>query len=50
MRALGREQVGLAELSMGGEDFSRYGLEGVPILMFRLGAVSQERLDKFRDK
>ena len=45
---LGAEQVGEAELSMGGEDFSRYGLAGVPILMFRLGVVDKERLDRFR--
>jgi hippurate hydrolase len=32
---------------MGGEDFSRYGLAGVPICMFRLGAVNQARLDAF---
>ena len=32
---------------MGGEDFSRYGLAGVPICMFRLGAVNQKRLDEF---
>ena len=32
---------------MGGEDFSRYGLAGVPICMFRLGAVNQQRLDEF---
>jgi hippurate hydrolase len=32
---------------MGGEDFGRYGLAGVPICMFRLGSVSQKRLDEF---
>jgi hippurate hydrolase len=32
---------------MGGEDFGRYGLAGVPICMFRLGAVSQKRLDEY---
>ncbi len=32
---------------MGGEDFGRFGLTGVPICMFRLGAVSQKRLDEF---
>jgi amidohydrolase len=46
-RALGDEHVKLGEQSMGGEDFSRYGLAGVPICMFRLGAVNQERLDEF---
>ena len=33
---------------MGGEDFSRYGRAGVPILMYRLGTVSQRRLDRFK--
>jgi hippurate hydrolase len=32
---------------MGGEDFSRYGQAGVPILMYWLGAVSQDRLDAY---
>ena len=35
---------------MGGEDFGRYGLAGVPICMFRLGAVNQSRLDAFAAK
>ncbi len=35
---------------MGGEDFSQYGLAGVPICMFRLGTVDQARLDAFGDK
>ncbi len=33
---------------MGGEDFSRYGKEGVPILMYWLGGVSQQRLDDYQ--
>ncbi len=32
---------------MGGEDFSRYGRAGVPILMYRVGSVEQSRLDRF---
>lgn len=44
---LGAENVVAAEPSMGGEDFSRYGRAGVPILMYRLGAVEQKRLDRF---
>ena len=44
---LGDENVAEAEPSMGGEDFSQYGLAGVPICMFRLGAVDQARLDEF---
>ncbi|MBX3415779.1 MAG: amidohydrolase [Pirellulales bacterium] len=46
-KALGEENVTTTEPSMGGEDFSRYGLAGVPILMFRLGAVDPQRLAGF---
>ncbi len=46
-RLLGDEKVVAVDPIMGGEDFSRYGLAGVPICMFRLGAVSQKRLDEF---
>jgi hippurate hydrolase len=46
-RTLGKENVTDEEPSMGGEDFSRYGRAGVPILMYRLGSVSQRRLDRF---
>ena len=45
--ALGDASVVPGEPSMGGEDFSRYGLAGVPICMFRLGAVNQQRLDAY---
>ena len=41
---LGTENVLEAKPQMGGEDFSRYGRAGVPILMLRLGAVSADRL------
>lgn len=44
---LGAENVSAAEQSMGGEDFSQYGRAGVPILMYRLGSVSRERLARF---
>lgn len=47
--ALGNENVTVAELSMGGEDFSRYGKAGVPILMVRLGAVDAKRLARYRE-
>ncbi|MGH7140785.1 MAG: M20 metallopeptidase family protein, partial [Pirellulales bacterium] len=47
-KTLGDEKVVPSEPSMGGEDFSRYGLAGVPIFMFRLGAVDQARLDRFK--
>jgi hippurate hydrolase len=46
-RVIGEENLGEADQSMGGEDFSEYGLAGVPIAMFRLGAVDPSRLDKF---
>ena len=45
---LGTDKVSVDEPSMGGEDFSRYGREGVPILMYRLGSVNQSRLDRFK--
>lgn len=47
-KTLGDDKVVASEASMGGEDFSRYGLAGVPIFMFRLGAVDQARLDRYR--
>lgn len=43
----GAENILATDASMGGEDFSRYGIAGVPILMFRVGSVSQARLDRF---
>jgi hippurate hydrolase len=46
-RVLGDENVVEGEPVMGGEDFGRYAQSGVPICMFRLGAVSQQRLDEF---
>ncbi len=46
-RVLGDDRVVDAEPSMGGEDFSEYGRAGVPILMFRLGAVNGKRLERF---
>ena len=46
---IGDENIGDAEPSMGGEDFSRYGRAGVPILMYRLGTVAPERLQRFRE-
>jgi hippurate hydrolase len=46
-RVFGDESVVEGDPVMGGEDFGRYGLAGVPICMFRLGSVSQKRLDEF---
>ncbi len=42
--ALGSERVVDAEPTLGGEDFSQFGLAGVPICMFRLGTVEPLRL------
>ncbi|MCA9270639.1 MAG: peptidase dimerization domain-containing protein, partial [Planctomycetales bacterium] len=44
---VGADKVVEAEPSMGGEDFSRYGLAGVPIVMYRLGSVDAQRLARF---
>jgi hippurate hydrolase len=46
-RTLGDEKIIHTEPAMGGEDFGRYGLAGVPICMFRLGVVNQERLNEY---
>jgi hippurate hydrolase len=40
---LGPENVKERAPLMGGEDFSRYGREGVPIVMFFLGTIADER-------
>lgn len=47
-RVLGEENVTGAEPKMGGEDFSEYGLAGVPIFMFGLGSVEAQRLAGFK--
>ncbi len=44
---LGDENVIPNIPSMGGEDFSRYGRAGVPILMYSLGSVDATRLARF---
>jgi len=44
---IGTDNVQAVEQVMGGEDFSRYGIAGVPILMYQLGSVSQRRLDQY---
>lgn len=48
-KILGNDRVVDSEPSMGGEDFSEYGRAGVPILMFRLGAVNAKRLARFKE-
>ena len=47
-KTLGEEHVTTSEPSMGGEDFSRYGIAGVPILMYGLGSVESSRLDRYK--
>jgi len=46
---LGKEHVIEAEPVMGGEDFSHFGRNGVPSLMFFLGVVDQSRLDRYKE-
>ncbi|HED15990.1 MAG TPA: amidohydrolase [Gammaproteobacteria bacterium] len=47
INVVGSANVELSKPTMGGEDFSRYGRAGVPILMYWLGAVSPKRLDSY---
>jgi hippurate hydrolase len=47
-KLLGDDHVVPAEPSMGGEDFSEYGLAGVPICMLQLGSVEPARLAQFQ--
>lgn len=47
-KSLGQQNVKSDEPSMGGEDFSQYGRAGVPIVMYRLGSVLQNRLDRYQ--
>lgn len=47
--ALGSENVLPMPPVMGGEDFSQFGLAGVPIVMYRLGVVAPERLARFAE-
>ena len=46
-RVLGDDNVLPVEPSMGGEDFSQFGLAGVPIFMFRLGSISPQRMEEY---
>jgi amidohydrolase len=47
-QALGDDKVVDSEASMGGEDYSQFGLAGVPIFMFRLGSVDAKRLAGYK--
>jgi hippurate hydrolase len=44
--AVGDNQLQRADRTMGAEDFSFYGLAGVPIFMYRLGTVKPEMVAK----
>ncbi len=44
----GEGKVTESELSMGGEDFSHFGRSGIPSLMYSLGVVDQNRLDRYQ--
>lgn len=44
---IGADHVEDGTPSMGGEDFSRYGIAGVPILMYSVGSVNANRLERF---
>ncbi len=46
--ATGQPSLDTSKPSMGGEDFSRYGRAGVPILMIGLGSIHPDRLAKFK--
>lgn len=48
-KELGAANVTPGEQSMGGEDFSEYGRAGVPIVMYRLGAVNGKRLERYKE-
>ncbi len=48
-RVLGDERVVVSDFCMVGEDFSRYGRAGVPIMMFWLGAVDAKRLARYEE-
>ncbi len=47
--ALGSENVLPMLPVMGGEDFSQFGLAGVPIVMYRLGVIAPDRLSRFAE-
>jgi hippurate hydrolase len=49
-RALGEKNVEESEPSMGGEDFGQFGQGGAPVLMMSVGAVTQDRLDKYKEE
>lgn len=49
VKEFGKENVSESEPTMGGEDFSQYARAGVPVLMFRVGAVNEKRLARMKE-
>lgn len=47
---VGIDRVGEAEQVMGGEDFSEYGLAGVPSVMYRIGVIESGRLEALKKR
>jgi hippurate hydrolase len=47
MGELGADRVVESDRTMGGEDFALFGVAGVPVFMFRLGAVPPDRMEEF---
>lgn len=49
IKEFGKENVHESEATMGGEDFSQYARAGVPVLMYRVGAVNAKRLARMKE-
>ncbi|HUE70646.1 MAG TPA: amidohydrolase, partial [Pirellulaceae bacterium] len=49
IKEFGQENVEESEPTMGGEDFSQYARAGVPVLMYRVGAVNEKRLARMKE-
>jgi amidohydrolase len=49
-RTLGETQVATIEPAMIGEDFSQFGRQGIPSVMFELGVVEPRKLEYYRDQ
>jgi amidohydrolase len=49
-KTIGTSRVGVAEQVMGGEDFSEFGLAGIPSVMYRLGTIEKKRLEAMKKR
>lgn len=49
-KALGSERVATIEPAMIGEDFSQFGRQGIPAVMFELGVVEPRKLAYYREQ